>query len=172
MTIAQNRNSELVALQGVDLLPLSDRNLYFSAYDSQDQTFSDNDPHILGYDTVHQSSSTDAFVLAGDVLTINVDGMFLFMHHIAVKQDAYTGLPAFRAWLERDTGAGYVGLLGSFIRVMTHQTEYISGSASLITSVRKGYKYRIQAARSAGADPCTVLSDGRGMRWVCLVGLQ
>lgn len=170
----QTQNKEHTLLHLADLLPISDRNIFFQRTgDATTQTFTNDTITVqLATATFDFDSINDAFTwdLANHDLTINLSGIYLLIGVGMFYRSSGAGNNNVELAMQEDTGGGFAAIPGATTYVSLVAEHY--GTITIPTIVRAvaGYKYRLRARRIYGSDTLACSTAGSSLQAVCLIG--
>lgn len=171
---AQVQHKDHTLLHLADLLPISDRNIFYQRTgDVTTQTFTTGTITIeLATETHDIDSINDVFTwsLVDHDLTINDSGIFLLIGVGMFYRSSGAGNNNVELALQEDDGGGFVTIPGALTYVSLVAEHY--GTITIPTIVRAvaGYKYRMRARRIYGADTLACSTAGCSLQAICLIG--
>lgn len=158
MFSAQQRNSEMQALNSADLLSVKDRNLGFFAYNSATSVgFSVG---TVSLDTVPINNSPDVYSLSGGILTILQAGIFKFDWRVTVGHASGSANLVAATTLDQDPATGsFAAVPGSLVYWAVLGSAYASGVGSMLVRTKANYRYKIAVSRQSTTDSLLMLAN-------------
>lgn len=147
---------------------------FFSAYDSAGGTAIGvtNTPIPLGARYIITSAFTHT--LGMPEVTINEDGVYLVIAHAGIEKTTGTARSSSEAWLELDTGSGFVPIVGTFAYGY-HRNSANSEDTSatgLYLNLAAGDRLRLVGRLLSGSGPLATIAGGSRLLIGSTVGPQ
>jgi len=153
------------------------QNYVFDCYDSTGgQTFTTT-PVTINLDTERINTDSTIFVLnTDDSVTINTDGLFLFIARVSTDISSGTTRSTSRIWLEvsNNGGSTWISIPGTYA-YMYNRTVNVADDTGIINcvlNVSSGDRFRIRAERVDGSSTITTQSEGTGLTVCSLQGMK
>jgi hypothetical protein len=170
----QVQNKDHTLLHTVDLLSISDRNVFYQRTgDGTVQTFTTGTITVqLATETFDFESFDGLFTwdAVNHDLTLNRSGLYLLIGQGMFYRSSGAGNNNVELALEEDDGGGFAAIPGATSYVSLVAEHY--GTIIIPTIVRAvaGYAYRLRARRIYGSDTIGCATSSCALQAICLIG--
>lgn len=125
-------------------------NIYINAYAYNDSVSFNTSSITVPIDTIRNASSH--FTLTNNEITINTSALVNISFNVSSDTAVGTLRAISSAFLQIDTGSGFVVVPGTYVYMYNRQIGYgkASGSTNCILNLNSGDKLRLQILRNAG----------------------